>query len=77
MTPLDALGKMLLVFGGALVVLGLVLLVLGRIPLAGRLPGDIHLRWGNTTCFFPVMTGIVLSILATLVLNLALWLLRK
>ncbi|HUV73465.1 MAG TPA: DUF2905 domain-containing protein [Anaerolineae bacterium] len=77
MNPLDALGKMILVFGGVLVALGLVLLVLSRVPFAGRLPGDFSLRWRGVSCYFPLMTGVVLSIVATLILNLLVWLLRK
>jgi len=77
MNPLDALAKMILVFGGVLVALGLVLLVLSRVPFAGRLPGDFNLRWGGVSCYFPLMTGVVLSIVATLILNLLVWLLRK
>jgi hypothetical protein len=77
MNPLDALGRIVLVLGGVLVALGLVLLVLSRVPFAGRLPGDFHLRWGSVSCYFPLMTGILVSIVGTLILNLLIWLLRK
>jgi len=77
MNPLDTLGRLLLLLGGLLAGLGLLLLLLSRVPLIGRLPGDFDLKWGNTTCYFPLMTGIVLSILATVILNLIVWLLRK
>jgi hypothetical protein len=75
--PLESLGRMLLILGGALVVVALTLLLLARVPLAGRLPGDFRLRWGNVSCYFPLVTGVIVSVLATLVLNLILWLLRK
>jgi hypothetical protein len=77
MNLLDALGRMILAIGGLLVALGLVLLVLSRVPFAGRLPGDLHLRWGSVSCYFPLVTGILVSIVATLILNLLIWLLRK
>ena len=77
MSPLETMGKMLLMFGAILLVLGLILVTLAKVPLAGRLPGDVHLRLDNASCYFPLMTGIMLSILATLVLNLILWLVRK
>ncbi|HJX38262.1 MAG TPA: DUF2905 domain-containing protein [Anaerolineae bacterium] len=77
MNPLESLGRMLLILGGALVVVALTLLLLARVPLAGRLPGDFRLRWGNVSCYFPLVTGVIVSVLATLVLNLILWLLRK
>jgi len=77
MNPLDTLGRLMLLLGGLLAGLGLLLLLLSRVPLIGRLPGDFDLKWGNTTCYFRLMTGIVLSILATVILNLIVWLLRK
>lgn len=77
MSPLEAAGKVILLLGGVLVALGLVLLLLGRVTVAGRLPGDFHLQSGGLSCYFPLMTGVVLSIIATLALNLVAWLLRK
>lgn len=77
MAPLEAVGKMLLILGGVALVLGLLLVVLARVPFVGRLPGDFQFKWGNVSCYFPLVTGIVLSILATIVLNLVIWLLRK
>jgi uncharacterized membrane protein YdbT with pleckstrin-like domain len=77
MNPLDTLGRLMLLLGGLLAGLGLLLLLLGRFPMMGRLPGDFSFKWGNATCYFPLMTGIVLSIVATVVLNLIVWLLRK
>jgi hypothetical protein len=35
-----------------------------------QLPGDFTLRSGNVTVYVPLATSIVLSIVATLVLNL-------
>lgn len=75
--PMEMMGRLLLILGAILIVLGLVVLVLGRVPWVGRLPGDISIRWGNVSCFFPIVTSIVVSILATVVLNLIVWLLRK
>ncbi len=77
MSPLETMGKMLLMFGVIFLVLGLILVTLAKVPLGGRLSGDIHLRLGNASCYLPLMAGIALSILATLVLNLILWLVRK
>jgi hypothetical protein len=77
MSPLEAAGKMILLLGGVLAALGLVLLLLGRGGIMGRLPGDFHFQWGGVSCYFPLMTGVVLSIIATLLLNLLAWLLRK
>jgi hypothetical protein len=77
MSPLEQMGRVMLVLGGFVVGLGLLMLVASRFPLLGRLPGDLQIKWGNVSCFFPLVTGLVLSVLATIVLNLIVWLLRK
>ncbi len=64
------LGKMLLLTGGLVVLTGLVLLVMGRVPFLGRLPGDITFRRGNVSCYVPIVSSVLLSILLTFVLSL-------
>lgn len=59
-------GRLLLVFGVVLVVIGGALMLFGRF----HLPGDITIRSGGTTIYLPLATSIVLSIVATIVLNL-------
>jgi hypothetical protein len=59
-------GRLLLVFGVLLVVVGGALMLFGRF----HLPGDFTFRSGNVTVFVPLATGIVLSIVATILLNL-------
>ncbi|GAC1483358.1 MAG: DUF2905 domain-containing protein [Candidatus Dormibacteria bacterium] len=63
-------GKLLILVGGLILVLGLFLSVGGRIPFLGRLPGDISFSRGNTHVYFPLATGIVVSVILTIVLNL-------
>jgi hypothetical protein len=60
------MGRLLLVFGFVLVLAGGALMLFGRL----QLPGDFTLRSGNVTVYVPLATSIVLSIVATLVLNL-------
>lgn len=64
------LGRTLIIFGGIIVLLGVLLVFSGKIPFLGRLPGDIVVRKGAFTLYAPLMTGLVLSILLTLALNL-------
>jgi hypothetical protein len=66
---LSDIGRTVLVLGGVLVVIGLVLTFAGRIPLLGRLPGDIVIQREGLSCAIPIATSIVLSLLLTLVLN--------
>jgi hypothetical protein len=68
--PLDALGRLLLFAGIGLALLGLLLLLAGRIPFLGRLPGDFSFGNGNVHVYIPLATGILLSLVLTLVLNL-------
>jgi hypothetical protein len=58
-------GKLLLVVG--LVIAGVGLLMMAGIPF-GRLPGDIVIRRGSGTFYFPLATSILLSIILTLLL---------
>jgi Protein of unknown function (DUF2905) len=58
-------GKLLLLVG--LVIAGIGLLMMAGIPF-GRLPGDIVIRRGSGTFYFPLVTSILLSIILTLLL---------
>jgi hypothetical protein len=66
---LEGIGKLLI--GGAIVLLALggLFLLLGRLGL-DRLPGDLVFKRGNVTVYFPIGLMILLSIVATIVLNL-------
>lgn len=61
------MGKLLVVAG--LIIAGLGMLVMLGVPV-GRLPGDITVRRGNFTFYFPLATSIIASILLTLLLAL-------
>ena len=59
------LGKLLIALGGLIVLVGVVLMLFDRIPGVGRLPGDIVVRRGNFTFYFPLATSLILSLLLT------------
>jgi len=68
------------IFGRTLIGLGLLLILVGtvilygdRIPLIGKLPGDIYIQKENVSFYFPIATSLVVS----LVISLFLWFLRK
>jgi hypothetical protein len=67
---MSELGRALLIFGLVLAAVGLVLMFADRIPLLGRLPGDILVKRKNFTIYFPLATMVLLSIVLTLILNL-------
>lgn len=64
------IGRMSVILGVVLIVFGLALILAGRIPFLGRLPGDIHIRRGAAEIYIPLATCLLLSLLATLILNL-------
>jgi membrane protein implicated in regulation of membrane protease activity len=61
------MGKLLVLIG--LGIAGVGLLVMLGVPF-GRLPGDIVVRRGSFSFYFPLVTSIILSILLTLILAL-------
>ena len=61
------MGKLLVLIG--LAIAGVGLLVMLGVPF-GRLPGDIVVRRGNFSFYFPLATSIILSILLTLIFAL-------
>jgi DUF2905 family protein len=59
-------GRVVVVFGVLLLVIGGALMLFGRF----HLPGDLTLRSGSTTVYIPLATSVIVSIVATIVLNL-------
>jgi hypothetical protein len=66
----SSIGKLLMLVGVILLALGVLLTFIGKIPGIGRLPGDIVVKRGNFTFFFPVTTCIILSIILSLLFAL-------
>jgi hypothetical protein len=67
---MNEIGRLLLVLGLILAAVGLIFIFADKIPLVGRLPGDIVVKKKNFTIYFPLATMILLSILATVIINL-------
>ena len=66
----NSTGKILIVVGVIFVVIGVLLTQFDKIPFLGKLPGDIFIRKGNSTFYFPIVTSIILSLLLTLIFYL-------
>lgn len=62
-------GKILMIFGVMLFGIGLFIIFADKIFPLGRLPGDILVRKGNFTFYFPIISSILLSIVLTILLN--------
>lgn len=61
--------KVLIVLGLLIVAAGLLWPWLSQLPF-GRLPGDIAVERENSRFYFPIVTCIVLSVIATVILRL-------
>jgi hypothetical protein len=70
-SPMAGVGRTVLLFGVLLVIVGGALMLFGRF----HLPGDFAFRRGGVTVYIPIATGIILSVILTVVLNL--WLRQR
>ncbi len=72
-TPkMDQLGKILFIVGLAIAAVGLAIWALARLGFRG-LPGDIVYQTNGTRIYFPIVTMLALSAIATLLLWLWTW----
>ena len=69
MSGFEGIGRIITIVGIIIVVLGLILVLGERIPFLGKLPGDILIKKGDITFYFPVVTFLLLSIVLTLIIN--------
>jgi hypothetical protein len=63
-------GKGLLVIGLVIAAFGAILWIFSGVPFIGKLPGDLYIRRGNFTFYFPLTTCILISIILTLLFAL-------
>jgi hypothetical protein len=62
------MGKMLIILGIFIFIIGTIVHFSGNSLC--NLPGDITIRGQNFTFYFPIASGIVLSIILTIIINL-------
>ena len=78
MMDLSSLGRIVVIAGLLLVLVGSLIWVAGRLGLPfGRLPGDIRFERDGVSCFVPIASMILLSLLLTVLLNIILRLLNR
>jgi len=61
-------------FGGQIILIGVLLIIVGiliksGLPI-GRLPGDIYIKKENFSFYFPLTTGVLVSLVLSLLLKL-------
>ena len=64
------IGKLFAIVGIILLVIGVVYMVMPNLSFPPKLPGDIFIKRGNFSFYFPIVTSILLSIILTILLNL-------
>ena len=66
---MQGLGKILIITGIVLIILGVLFVLFNKLPF-GKLPGDIVIKKGNFTFYFPLGLSIIASIILTLIMYL-------
>jgi hypothetical protein len=69
---LASVGRLVFFAGIGIAALGGLLILFSRVPVLknlGKLPGDIRVETGNVTCFAPIVSMIILSILLSIAVN--------
>lgn len=65
------------VAAGIFIVLLGILVWAGGLSWFGRLPGDIRIERGNVRIYFPVVSMLLISVLATVLLSILRYLFRR
>jgi hypothetical protein len=65
------MGRWLVIAGICLVITGGIFYLLGKVGGFSQLPGTLRLEGQGFTCIFPILGSIILSIILTVLLNLA------
>ena len=63
-------GTYIIIFGIFLVIIGGLLVFSNKIPLLGKLPGDILIKKKNFSFYFPITTCIILSIILSIIIRI-------
>lgn len=77
---MQSIGRWMLIGGIVLALLGGLFMLLARNPFFsqfGRLSGDIHIEGQGFSCFVPVVSMILLSVILTIVLNIVVRLINR
>jgi len=67
---MELIGKSLIMLRVIILIIGVLFLWGNKIPFLGRLPGDIFVRRGNFSFYFPISTCIIVSLILTLIFTL-------
>lgn len=72
------LARLLIIIGLVIAFVGLLMLIAIRFfPWLGNLPGDIRFETSNSKVYIPLATMIIVSIMATILLNIVIRIFRR
>ena len=77
---LNTVGRITLIIGIVIAILGGLLMLAARLPFfsnLGNLPGDIRIEGQGFSCFIPIVTMILISVILTIVLNIVVRLINR
>ncbi|MCS7060427.1 MAG: DUF2905 domain-containing protein [Anaerolineae bacterium] len=68
---METIGRGLMIIGAIVLITGAALYLAGRLNLPlGQLPGDIRIERDNFRLYIPLATGLLISLLLTVLVNL-------
>ncbi|NLG33222.1 MAG: DUF2905 domain-containing protein [Syntrophomonadaceae bacterium] len=71
MNPMETIARVIIGLGLIVTIMGVIFFLASKLGMGNfRLPGDIIVKKGNFTFFFPVVTCIIISIVLSIILNL-------
>ena len=71
-------GRLLIIIGLVIAFVGVIIMIATRFfPWLGNLPGDIRLESDNSKIYIPLATMILISVLATILLNIVIRIFRR
>ena len=63
-------GKILIIIGTILIIVGVIMHFFNGFSFFGRLPGDFHFKGENFSFHFPLASGLLVSVILSLILYL-------
>lgn len=66
----NEMGKLLITIGIVFIIVGVILHFSKNMPFLGKLPGDIYIKREKFSFYFPLASGILISIILSIILYL-------
>jgi hypothetical protein len=67
---MEEIARVLIMLGSIILFLGVLLFLFDKVPYVGKLPGDILIKKGGITIYFPIVTCLVVSVVMTIIFSI-------